>query len=67
MDKDTMINDIIAMLDSSVAEGVGHMNITVTDDGEVNIEKTVDKNTNGDCGAGDVACKIPNLMGGVEK
>ena len=67
MDKDMMIDDIIAMLDSSVKQGVGHMNVTVNDEGGINIEKTVENMTNGDCGTGNVACRIPNLMDGVEK
>lgn len=67
MDKDQMINDIITMLDSSMKDGVGHMNITVDNEGTINLEKTIDKTLSTDCAKGDLACKIPNLMEGVEK
>lgn len=67
MNKDKMINDIIAMLDSSIEEGVGHMNVTVNNQGTINLEKTIEKTPSTDCAEGDLACKIPNLMEGVEK
>lgn len=66
MDNKPMINDIIAMLDSSVSEGVGHVNITVTDKGKINLEKTTTQTPDAECGDGDLACKIPNLLEGVE-
>lgn len=67
MNNNKMIDDIIAMLDSSTEEGVGHMNIIVDNEGSINLEKTIEKSLSTDCAEGDLACKIPNLMEGVEK
>ena len=43
MDKDKMIEDIIAMLDNGVKSGQGHINIKV--DENQNIEKEVEEGT----------------------
>lgn len=61
MNKDKIINDIIAMLDSSMEEGVGHMNVTVNNQGTINLEKTIQKTSSTECAEGDLACKIDPL------
>lgn len=66
MNNKQVVSDIIAMLDSSISEGVSHINVTVNEEGTVNLEKTTKKTSSGDCEEGDLACKIPNLLEGVE-
>jgi hypothetical protein len=61
-DKD-MIDDIIAMLDSSVAKGVGHLNITVESQKQ---SKVVEQLGCLDCEKGNSACSIPTLHEGID-
>lgn len=59
------IEDIVAMLDSFMAEGGGHMNIT-----EGTLSDGTDKSvtTMGclDCAAGNLACSVPTLHEGLD-
>ncbi len=59
---DSRVDDIVAMLDQFVADGGGHMNIRVEEDGSVKQEIRTNST---DCASGDLACKIPNLEEGV--
>lgn len=54
------IDELIRMLDQSMANGVNHVNVKVDGDGHVDLEE-VSVETGADCSSGDVACKIPNL------
>jgi len=54
------IEELIKMLDKSMASGVNHVNVKVNGDGHVDLEE-VSVETGADCSSGDVACKIPNL------
>lgn len=54
------IDELIKMLDKSMASGVNHVNVKVNSDGHVDLEE-VSVETGADCSSGDVACKIPNL------
>ncbi|NLG02858.1 MAG: hypothetical protein GX567_03345 [Clostridia bacterium] len=65
MEKEKMIDDIVAMLDSSVSNGVGHLNVEVestTDESVRNVE------TMGctDCSRTPLACSVPTLHQGLE-
>lgn len=54
------IDELVKMLDASVASGTGHINVLVNEDAEITVEEvTVEKGM--DCSLGDTACKIPNL------
>ena len=68
---DQKIDDIVAMLDQFMSENGGHMNIQVTDDGEIHTETTTAKTVSTmnclDCAAGDMACQIPNLLDGLDQ
>lgn len=63
-----LIDDIVAMLDQSTSEGVGHLNISV--DKNMNdiakFNKSVNTLSSTDCASGDMACKIPNLLEGLD-
>lgn len=58
MDKERMIEDIIAMLDGSVQKGDGHINIRV--DNEQKDEKEVMKGC-ADCSVNPMACSVPTI------
>ena len=64
---DKMLDDIVAFLDSSVAKGVGHLNVEVNrqDGGEV--EKSVDTMGCIDCAKGNLACSVPTLHDGIDE
>ena len=59
---DPRIDDIVAMLDQFIADGGGHMNIQVEEDGSIKQEI---RTNSSECASGDLACKIPNLEDGV--
>ncbi|MCL2719295.1 MAG: hypothetical protein FWE14_11010 [Lachnospiraceae bacterium] len=56
----TMIDDIVKMLDSGMAGGVGHVNIEVNEESS----ETKDVQTMGctDCSRTPLACSIPTML-----
>ncbi|WP_077613194.1 hypothetical protein [Clostridium sp. Marseille-P2415] len=68
--KEKQIDDIVSMLDQFMAGNGGHMNISVSEDGTVNADKTMAKSVTTmksmDCAAGDLACRIPTLFEGMD-
>lgn len=68
--REKQIDDIVSMLDRFMAGDGGHMNIRVSGDGTVNTEETVEKSVtsmrSSDCSEGDLACRIPNLLQGLD-
>jgi hypothetical protein len=55
------VDDIVQMLDSLMDKGQGHINLTVSDSGDIEVD-SVDITKQTDCDAGDVACKIPTMF-----
>lgn len=65
MEEKKTVDDIIAMLDDSVANGVGHLNIFVEqEDGQF-----VDVEQMGvwDCSKNNMACNVPTLHEGIDE
>mgnify|MGYP004708910669 CR=1 FL=1 len=63
MDKDKMIDDIVAMLDGSVKKGDGHINVQVNDiksDEKVESEKNVSRGC-ADNSINPMACCVPTI------
>jgi len=58
------VNDIVSMLDNMVANGTGHINVSVDPDAEAG--KTVETMGCIDCAKGDLACSVPTLMEGMD-
>lgn len=63
-----LIDDIVAMLDQSTSEGVGHLNISVDKNKEdiAQFNRSVNTLSSTDCSGKDMACSIPNLMEGLD-
>ncbi len=64
MDNDLMIEDLIKMLDSGMASGVGHVNVDF--DESSNVTKNVQTMGCTDCSRTPLACSVPTLMQGLE-
>lgn len=64
MDKQSMIDDLVAMLDSDISNGIGHINIDV--DEYLTDEKTVQTMGCSDCSKTPLACSIPTLHQGLD-
>ncbi len=64
MDNDQMINDFVKMLDSGMAQGVGHVNVEVDD----KAQEDVNVQTMGctDCSRTPLACSVPTLHEGLD-
>ena len=64
MDEKTMIDDLVKMLDSGMAEGVGHVNVDFDTEGE----KSKNVQTMGctDCSRTPLACSVPTLEQGLD-
>ena len=60
------VDDIVAMLDNMVANGHGHINVSV-DDTVAAGEKTEETLGCLDCAKGDLACSVPTLMEGMDE
>ncbi len=61
MDRDKDIDEIVRLLDSGMAGGAGHINLTV-DESAVKTEVTVTQNV---CGK-NMACQVPTLHEGYD-
>jgi len=64
MDNDKMVDDLVKMLDSGMAMGVGHVNV----DYDETKEKSKDVQTMGctDCSRTPLACSVPTLEDGLD-
>ena len=58
MNKDKMIDDIVAMLDGSVQRGDGHINVKIDEQQEDSKEVT---RGCADCSANPMACSVPTI------
>ncbi len=64
MDKDKMIDDLIKMLDTGMAEGVGHVNVDCNQDSDAS--KSVQTMGCTDCSRTPLACSVPTLHQGLD-
>ncbi len=64
MDDKTMIDDLVKMLDSGMAMGVGHVNVDTSAVEEQS--KTVQTMGCTDCSRTPLACSVPTLEDGLD-
>lgn len=64
MDDKKMIDDFVKMMDSGMAQGVGHVNVDVDD----NADNSKNVQTMGctDCSRTPLACSVPTLHDGLD-
>ena len=63
MNEKQMIDDIVAMLDSSMTSGTGHVNLDYSDKAP---EKVVETMGCADCSRTPLACSVPTLHQGLD-
>ena len=64
MDDKVMIDDLVKMLDSGMAEGVGHVNVDFDDTSKQS--KNVQTMGCTDCSRTPLACSVPTLEEGLD-
>lgn len=64
MDDKQMIDDFIKMMDSGMAQGVGHVNVDVDD--KADNSKNVQTMGCTDCSRTPLACSVPTLHEGLD-
>ena len=64
MDNEAMIEDFVKMLDSGMAQGVGHVNVDV--DSKAGSAKNVQTMGCTDCSRTPLACSVPTLHEGLD-
>lgn len=64
MDEKNMIDDLVKMLDSGMAMGVGHVNVDT--DAEEKKSKNVQTMGCTDCSRTPLACSVPTLEDGLD-
>ncbi|MDE5717649.1 MAG: hypothetical protein K2H37_07430 [Lachnospiraceae bacterium] len=64
MDDKQMIDDFIKMMDSGMAQGVGHVNVDVDD--KADNSKNVQTMGCTDCSRTPLACSVPTLHDGLD-
>ena len=64
MDEKKMIDDLVNMLDSGMADGVGHVNVDC--DQQVQESKNVQTMGCTDCSRTPLACSVPTLEQGLD-
>ncbi len=63
MDEKQMIDDFIKMMDSGMAQGVGHVNVDVSNESN---NKNVQTMGCTDCSRTPLACSVPTLHEGLD-
>ncbi len=63
MDEKQMIDDFIKMMDSGMAQGVGHVNVDVNNESS---NKNVQTMGCTDCSRTPLACSVPTLHEGLD-
>ncbi|MCR4655660.1 MAG: hypothetical protein K5770_05455 [Lachnospiraceae bacterium] len=63
-DKTNMVDDLVAFLDNSVTNGVGHLNVDT--DENLSENRTVDTMGCTDCSRTPLACSVPTLHQGLD-
>ncbi len=63
MDEKQMIDDFIKMMDSGMAQGVGHVNVDVNNESN---NKNVQTMGCTDCSRTPLACSVPTLHEGLD-
>lgn len=69
MDDNKMIDDLVRMLDSGMAQGVGHVNVEVDSNAEPapgEQSKKVQTMGCSDCSRTPLACSVPTLHEGLD-
>lgn len=64
MDDKTMIDDLVKMLDSGMAMGVGHVNVDT--DAQNTQSRSVQTMGCSDCSRTPLACSVPTLEDGLD-
>ena len=64
MDEKAMIEDLVKLLDSGFANGVGHVNVDF--DAETTQQKNVQTMGCSDCSRTPLACSVPTLQEGLD-
>ena len=67
INNDKLLEDIVAFLDSSVSKGTGHLNVEVGETSGDTVSKSVDTLGCMDCAKGNIACKVPTLLDGIDE
>ena len=65
MNEKKKIEDIIAMLDGCIQDGVGHINLQVNEEDDYSLQMETYKSN--DCSLGNQACAIPNMQDSIDK
>lgn len=66
MDNQKRIEDIIAMLDGCVNDGVGHINLEINNSDEGTENMKIETFKSNDCSKGNQACAVPTLQTSVD-
>ncbi len=65
MEQNQQIEDIIAMLDGCVKDGVGHINLQVTSENKGDLQ--VETYKSNDCSLGNMACAVPTIQESIDE
>ena len=65
MNPNKQIEDIIAMLDGCVQDGVGHINLQVNSQDEEDLQVETYKSQ--DCSLGNQACAVPTMQDSIDE
>jgi len=66
MDNEKKIDDIVSMIDQFMAGSGGHLNISVADANNSDLQKTTQTTNTLECAAGNLACNVPTLHNGLD-
>ncbi|SEV81886.1 hypothetical protein SAMN05421659_10150 [[Clostridium] fimetarium] len=66
MDNEKNIDDIVSMIDQFMAGNGGHLNVSVADASNIDLQKTTQTTNSLECAAGNLACNVPTLHNGLD-
>ena len=66
MDNEKKVDEIVSMIDQFMAGSGGHLNISVADANNSDLQKTTQTTNTLECAAGNLACNVPTLHNGLD-
>ena len=66
MDNEKKIDDIVSMIDQFMGSNGGHLNVSVADANNADLQKTTRTTNTLECAAGNLACNVPTLHNGLD-
>lgn len=66
MNNEKKIDDIVSMIDQFMEGKGGHLNVSIDDANNLDLQKTTQTTNTLECANGNLACRVPTLHDGLD-